>query len=119
MNCKTFFIIFSFLFLAVFLCIIPGFTSTTGTLNPEENVYYVAKGGNDQNPGTLDSPWLTIQHAAENLAAGDTVHIREGTYHESVYIRQGGSEGNPITFSAYPDEVPIIDGTGVTESKSP
>src|SRR6056297_1060259 len=118
MNCKTFFIIFSFLFLAIFLCSIPGFTSTTGTLNPEENVYYVAKGGNDQNPGTLDSPWLTIQHAAENLAAGDTVHIREGTYHESVYFGQGGSKGNPITFLAYFNEIPVIDGTGVSESQN-
>ena len=118
MNCKTFFIIFSFLFLAVFLCSIPGFTSTTGTLNPEENVYYVAKGGNDQNPGTLDSPWLTIQHAAENLTAGDTILIREGTYHESVYIGQGGNEGKPVTFSAYPNETIVIDGTDVTESQN-
>ena len=37
----------------------------------------MAKDGSDQNPCTLDEPWLTIQHAAESLVAGDTVLDRE------------------------------------------
>ena len=69
----------------------------------------------DLNPGTLSLPWLTIQHAAETLVAGDTVYIREGTYNEQVFTTQDGNLNDGyIVFSAYQDEVPVIDGTGVT-----
>ena len=63
---------------------------------------------NDQNPGTLNLPWLTIQHAAETLIAGDTVLIREGVYNEIVYTTQDGniSDGY-IVFSAYQNEIPV------------
>ncbi len=70
---------------------------------------------NDLNPGTLNLPWLTIQHAAETLVAGDTVFIREGIYNEIVYTTQNGNTNDGhIVFSAYQDEIPVIDGTGVT-----
>src|SRR5512139_2607009 len=43
--------------------------------------YYVSgSSGNDDNPGTLESPWQTIQKANATLQAGDTVYIRGGTY---------------------------------------
>lgn len=45
-------------------------------------IYYVAKNGNDSNPGTESQPWRTIQKAAETLVAGDTVYIKAGTYNE-------------------------------------
>jgi hypothetical protein len=72
---------------------------------------------NDNNPGTLDLPWRTIQHAAETLAAGDTVYIRNGVYHEHLYIDNHGNVDNGyIVFSAYPGEKPVIDGTGVSDA---
>jgi hypothetical protein len=91
------------------LTLIPG-TVTAAT-------YYVSPAGNNSDQGTLDHPWQTIQHAAEVAEAGDTVLIREGTYHENVYLANGGNptEGY-IIFAAYPGENPIINGTGVTES---
>ncbi len=84
--------------------------------------YYVDKNhasASDSNPGTINSPWKTIQHAAETVAAGDTGFVRAGTYNEHVYLEQDGntSDGH-IVFSAYPGETPIIDGTGVTESSN-
>jgi hypothetical protein len=33
--------------------------------------YYVATTGNDANPGTLASPWLTLQHAMNSISAID------------------------------------------------
>ena len=33
------------------------------------NTYYVAKDGNDSNPGTESEPWLTISKAADTLKA--------------------------------------------------
>lgn len=84
--------------------------------------YYVDRNhpsASDNNPGTLNSPWLTIQHAAETVAAGDTVFVRAGTYNEHVYLEQDGNTANGyIVFSAYPGEIPIIDGTGITESSN-
>lgn len=80
--------------------------------------YYVDKNhssANDSNPGKLASPWLTIQHAAETMVAGDTVFIRKGTYNEQVFTANDGNISNGyIVFSAFPGEDPIIDGTGVT-----
>ncbi len=76
-------------------------------------IYYVSTVGNDSNPGTIDQPWRTIQHAAEMVAAGDTVYIRGGTYNEQVLMETSGSAAEGyITFAAYPGETPVIDGTG-------
>lgn len=73
---------------------------------------------NNTNPGTLDMPWLTIQHAAETMGAGDTVYIRDSVYNEHVNTEQSGNISEYIVFSAYSGETPIIDGTGVTESQN-
>lgn len=70
------------------------------------------------NPGNIQLPWLTIQHAATTITAGDTVFIRAGTYNEHVFIEKSGNAFNYIVFAAYPGETPIIDGTGVTESQN-
>ena len=72
----------------------------------------------NSNPGTLELPWLTIQHAAVTLTAGDTVYIRAGIYNEHVNMEQNGDASGYIVFSAFPGETPIIDGTGVTESQN-
>ena len=76
------------------------------------NTYYVAKNGNDNNPGTEQSPWLTITKAANTLAAGDTVYVKEGIYNEKILINNSGSPGKVITFAAYPGDNVTIDGTG-------
>lgn len=76
--------------------------------------YYVATTGNDAGPGTLASPWLTIQKAADTLAGGDTVYVRGGTYHERVRLYYRGNAAGPtMTFSAYPGEAVVLDGTGI------
>ncbi len=82
---------------------------------PNATTYYVAPGGVDDGPGTFINPWGTIQHAAEELAAGDTVLIRGGVYNEQVMtLHDGSAAAGHIVFMAYPGEIPIIDGTGVT-----
>ncbi|MBN1756453.1 T9SS type A sorting domain-containing protein [bacterium] len=87
------------------LCFSPAFGTT----------YYVAPDGLDSQPGSLTYPWGTIQHAADELLPGDTVLIRGGVYHEQVITDHGGSAAEgPISFRAYPGEIPILDGYGVT-----
>ncbi len=71
---------------------------------------YVAPGGNDNNSGTIDKPFKTIQAAVDRAWAGDTVYVHSGTYSEAVKITHSGSNANPITIKAFPGETPIIDG---------
>lgn len=75
--------------------------------------YYVAKNGNDNNPGTEAQPWQTIQNAADTLVAGETLYVKEGTYNEKITIKKSGSPGNYIIFAAYPGHTVTIDGTGI------
>ena len=44
------------------------------TLNIQAASCYVAKAGNDSNPGTEAQPWLTIQKSADTIVAGDIVY---------------------------------------------
>ncbi|MCD4739693.1 right-handed parallel beta-helix repeat-containing protein, partial [archaeon] len=80
----------------------------------EQDVYYVSSSGDDNHPGTLAFPWRTIQKAADSVSAGNTVYIRGGTYNEKVDITTSGTSGNTITFSSYPGETALIDGTGIS-----
>ncbi|MFC1752267.1 LamG-like jellyroll fold domain-containing protein [Thermoproteota archaeon] len=75
------------------------------------NTHYVSTAGNDLNDGSIDSPWATIQHAADIVAADDTVYVRGGMYHQEVIINTGGTPDAPITFSSYPGETAILDGS--------
>ncbi|MGI6336891.1 MAG: S-layer homology domain-containing protein [Eubacteriales bacterium] len=42
--------------------------------------YYVAKTGDDNNPGTEESPFANIQKAVNSAADGDTIIVKEGAY---------------------------------------
>lgn len=81
--------------------------------------FYVATTGNDgnscvqaQNVGT---PKQTIQSGIGCLGAGDTLQIRQGTYHEIIgfhlFSIPSGTAGNVITMMSYPGETATIDGT--------
>jgi len=42
------------------------------------NIFFVATTGNDANTGSLGSPWKTIPHAKNTIAAGDITYIENG-----------------------------------------
>jgi hypothetical protein len=72
---------------------------------------YVDRDGDDANPGSESRPWATWHQAAEMAEPGDTVCFRGGIYHtEGVHLIRSGTAERPITFAAYPGEVPILDG---------
>lgn len=80
--------------------------------------YYVSTTGSDSNPGTISQPFLTWEHLASVLVAGDTAYIRGGTYHAgksaatSIQVHWNnlnGTLGSPILISAYPGESPVMD----------
>ena len=75
-------------------------------------VYFVAVNGNDNGPGTAARPWATLNHAAEQAKAGDTVVVRGGHYLLAAQVRprHSGLSDAWITFIGYPGEQPILDG---------
>ena len=72
--------------------------------------YYVATTGSNSNPGTQVAPWLTIQYAADTVAAGDTVIVAAGSYNERVTITANGSSENVITFRSVPARTATVYG---------
>lgn len=71
--------------------------------------YYVAKTANasDNNPGTEAAPFLTISKAGQVAQAGDTVIVKEGTYRETVTVKNNGTPTAPIKFVAENENVVI------------
>ena len=61
--------------------------------------YWVEPSGNDSNPGGMNTPFLTLQHAADVVAAGDTVTVAAGTY-AGFNLVNGGTPTARITFHA-------------------
>lgn len=86
-------------------------------------VYFVSPNGSDENPGTKDRSFLTIQKAQSAVSAGDTVYLRGGVYKmvESqiaqkrgiwafvTLLDKSGEKGKPIRYWAYPGERPVFD----------
>ena len=74
--------------------------------------YYVSKLGNNDNSGTVSSPFKTIQKAADMVEAGDIVNIMSGVYHETISLDNvSGVDGSPIIFRSYDLDRVVIDGT--------
>ena len=57
----------------------------------EKSEYYVSTTGNDENPGTLTSPWRTIQKAVTTVTPGCVVNIMGGTYYEEIKVTVSGT----------------------------
>lgn len=66
--------------------------------------------GDDTSNGSSAKPWKTIQHGVGRLKPGDTLYLRGGVYHETVYLNRSGTAESPIVVAAYPGELPVLDG---------
>lgn len=73
--------------------------------------YYVSPTGSDNNPGTLQSPFRTIQKAADVMVTGNNCFIMEGIYRETVIPGNNGTPVNPIVFKNYNNERVVILGS--------
>ena len=77
--------------------------------------YYVAPGGDDANPGTLEKPFASLRRARQAMRQKpDTVFLRGGTYYlpETLVFtaRDSGTKETPVVFQAYQNERPVISG---------
>src|ERR1700678_4492221 len=76
---------------------------------------YVSPSGQDSNPGTIDKPLQTLQHAADIAKPGDAVSLREGTYCQLLSVKvSGNAEQGFITFQSQPGEHAVLDGGCLT-----
>lgn len=75
--------------------------------------YHVsAVSGNDRDKGSKESPFATIQRAADVAMPGDTVIVHSGIYREWVDPKMGGvSEIERITYCAAEGEKAVIKGS--------
>lgn len=85
---------------------------------------YIARTGNDRNPGTREKPLATIE-AARNKVRGlrgrVTVFVRGGIYYLNKTVVFGPQDsraaGEEVAYKAYPDEKVTISGAAVIPVK--
>jgi hypothetical protein len=79
--------------------------------------YYVAPTGSNNNAGTIDRPFATLQKAHDVAVAGDTIHMRGGVYKPTATTKltRDGASGRPITITNYQNEVPVLNGSNMPE----
>lgn len=84
---------------------------------------YVAPTGSDDNPGTQERPFKSLEGARDYIRksrlsgewdGGVTVFLRGGMYRISSTVqfdgRDSGRAGQPVVYRAYPNEVPVFSG---------
>ncbi|MCD7971774.1 MAG: T9SS type A sorting domain-containing protein [Candidatus Azobacteroides sp.] len=87
---------------ATFLLIIVGHLSA--------RQLFLAVDGDDQNNGSMESPWGTLKYSFAQLGAGDTLWVRCGTYMqtERIYAKACGAKDARICVFAYENEKPVF-----------
>lgn len=79
-----------------------------------EPTLFVSIDGSDEHDGRSENtPFRTMQRAAEAVAPGDVVWVRGGVYSSDVAFERSGTRDAPIVFESYPGECAIFDGTGL------
>jgi len=74
--------------------------------------FFVSINGNENNAGTQQNPWATIQFAIDECAEFDTINIEQGNYNEKIYIDKG------ITIRGIDDNYFTINAEGISEPEA-
>ncbi|MEO7573297.1 MAG: DUF5123 domain-containing protein [Acidimicrobiales bacterium] len=89
-------------------------TSSTSNLPSRTEELVVSPSGDDDDPGTSEAPFATLQHALEQLRPGDSLIVEDGTYREQIRlpgdVLRPGTHDAPIEVSASPGARPVIEG---------
>ena len=86
------------------------------TLSPREApVEFFVDGpsaaASDDNPGSADKPFKTINRGLKELKPGDTLTVRAGTYREGVRIKVIASAEHPVVVRAAAGQTVVIKGS--------
>ncbi len=88
---------------------------------PQTN-FFVAPDGNNQNQGTLEEPFASLEKARDavrearkqDVGKSFTIHLREGAYpRDQSFVLQAidsGAQDNPLVITAYQDEKATVHG---------
>lgn len=82
----------------------------------ESLVFYIAPGGSDTNPGTLDLPFATLKKAKDVILKSKTnntkfiIYFREGTYHFDNSVVFDENNYQSILIENYKDEKVVFTG---------
>ena len=76
---------------------------------------FVSTSGSDTNAGTEAQPFKTVTKALTKNWSGQTIVLREGTYHEYVLV----PPGRAATIQPYPNEKVWFDGTSPVTNWQP
>ncbi|MGC5011980.1 ricin-type beta-trefoil lectin domain protein [Streptosporangium sp. DT93] len=101
--------------------VLPAVAGNTSASAAAQATYYVAPDGDDANPGTITSPFRTLQRARDvvrtvNATMTDDiqVYLRGGTYPVGGTIdftpADSGTNGHRVIYAAYQNETPILSG---------
>ena len=78
-----------------------------------QSEYYLSNSGDDNNEGTIASPWATLNKISNtSLFPGDKVYFNRGDRFDGHFVVNGsGEENNPIVITSYGNGAqPIISG---------
>jgi hypothetical protein len=86
---------------------------------PLREIFVSPSGDNFKNDGSRNSPFQTINHAIQNIRAGDAIRLLPGTYTNGAYIQNvAGNSNAPIWFGGVPNEPkPVFSGAGLHLSR--
>ena len=85
-------------------------TPATGNQDLLDGDLFVSPDGSNDNSGSQEAPFASVQRCADAVQAGQRCVLRAGTYRETVTPPTSGTEGAPIVFTNYPGERPVISG---------
>ncbi len=84
-------------------------------------IYYVNQNhpqANNTNAGTIDLPWLTMQHAVNTIQAGDTLYVKSGTYSGVFTLSKlSGASDKQTVVQTHPGEKVVFEGLGVNTGR--
>ncbi len=72
------------------------------------NGYYVAASGADDNAGTFDEPFATIQKALSSADPGQTIYVKAGVYDGGITFPKSGESDNRITLRSCGDDKVVL-----------
>lgn len=87
---------------------------TAWSLPVHAAIFYAGSTGcSDSGPGSASQPFCTLARAVEELEAGDTLNLLDGTFPGPVRVSSSGEPGRPVVIQAAPQATPVIEGQGV------
>jgi hypothetical protein len=85
-------------------------TYTPAQFQPPAATYWLGPSGDNGNAGTYASPWATIGYAASQMAPGDTLGLKDGTYTSAFTMLPVGNAASWCNVTAETEGSVVVTG---------